>query len=292
MTTAANSYLYARPETLQEALALMAEAGSMVLAGGQTLIPRLASGLAAPSVLVDLAGLGGLKQIEVLDRDITIGSMVSLKQVIESTELLFHCPLLSQCAEKTATPAIRNRGTLVGNLAWADPASQLPVSAIALEAVFRVERAGGFRLVPAEQFFRGPNLTAVAAGEVVTHLHVKAFARQTGSSVSDVAQRQNSRALATAAAVITIDEAGLVAHASLAVGGCGDVPRRCSRAQDALIGSRVADAPGIAAATLRAYPPEEGRGVVDAAYAIAVLPVLLRNAVRDACSAAQSRSKE
>jgi carbon-monoxide dehydrogenase medium subunit len=233
-----------------------------------------------------------LKKIEVVDRNITIGSMVSLKQVIESTALLLDCPLLSQCAGKTATPSIRNRGTLVGNLAWADPASQLPVAAMALDVLFRIECAGAVRFVPAERFFRGPNLTVVANGEMVTHLHVKAFADRTGSSVSDVALRQNSRALATAAAVITIDDMGLVAHASLAVGGCGDVPRRCSRAEGALIGARVADAPEIAAATLRGDPPQKGSGVIDAAYAIAVLPVLLRNAVRDACSAALTRSMD
>jgi CO/xanthine dehydrogenase FAD-binding subunit len=101
-----------------------------------------------------------------------------------------------------------------------------------------------------------------------------------------VALRQNSRPLATAAAVITIDAAGRVEHASVAVSGCGDVPRRCAIAESNLIGSYVADAPEVAAAALRAHPPEKGKGVLDAGYAIAVLPVLLRNAVRDACSAA------
>jgi carbon-monoxide dehydrogenase medium subunit len=289
MTVPGDGFRYARPSTLEEALALMGEDGAMVLAGGQTLIPRLSAGIAAPKVLVDLGGLSDLKTIELSGQDLTIGSMVRLVDIIESATLGQHCPLLPQCARKTATPSVRNRGTLIGNLAWADPASQLPVAALALDAVFRIGRFGAFRMVPAKEFFLGPNLTVVAEGEMVTHVQVKAFQDRTGSNLSDVALRQNSRALATAAAVITIDAAGCVARASLAVGGCGDVPRRCSIAE--LIGSPVAEAPEIAAAALRANPPERGRGVLDAEYAIAVLPVLLRNAVRDACSGAQAYSR-
>jgi aerobic carbon-monoxide dehydrogenase medium subunit len=286
MTTLADGYRYARPSTLDEALALMGEAGAMVLAGGQTLIPRLTAGMVAPTLLVDLGGLSTLKRIELDGFEFTIGAMVSLADVIQSQALRRHCPLLTQAAQKTATPSIRNRGTLVGNLAWADPASQLPVAALAIDAVFRIARAGAYRVLPAQAFFSGPNRTAVAGDEMVTHLHFKAFPDRTGSGISDVALRQNSRALATAAAVISVNAAGRIEHASLAVGGCGDVPRRCGIAESNLIGSPIADAPGIAAAALRAHPPQKGKGVLDAEYAIAVLPVLLRDAVRDACSAA------
>jgi CO/xanthine dehydrogenase FAD-binding subunit len=288
MTTLADGYRYARPSTLEEALALMGEAGAMVLAGGQTLIPRLTAGTAAPNVLVDLGGLGKLKLIEINDLELTIGAMVSLADVIQSPVLRRHCPLLPQAAEKTATPSIRNRGTLIGNLAWADPASQLPVVALAIDAMFRLARAGSYRVLAAQAFFSGPNRTAAADDEMVTHLHFKAFPDRTGSGISDVALRQNSRALATAAAVISVNTAGRIERASLAVGGCGDFPRRCPLAESNLIGSQVADAPGIAAAALRTHPPQKGKGVLDAEYAIAVLPVLLRNAVRDACSAAQT----
>lgn len=287
MTMVAEGFRYARPTTLDEALHLMAEPGAMVLAGGQTLIPRLSSGLAEPKVLIDLGGLRELKLIQVMEDELAIGAMVSLTQVIASSTLQQKCPLLLQAAEKTATPSVRNRGTLVGNLAWADPASQLPVAALAIDAVFRIEREGGYRTVPAEEFFSGPNRTSVTDGEMVTHVHVKAFAERTGSGLADVAPRRNSRALATAAAVITLNAAGDVKQARLAVGGCGDVPRRCSRVEAALIGVSSADAPDSAAAALRAHPPQEGDGVLDAAYAITVLPVLLRNAVRDACTIAR-----
>jgi aerobic carbon-monoxide dehydrogenase medium subunit len=286
MTTLDDGYRYTRPSTLEEALALMGEAGAMVLAGGQTLIPRLASGTAAPKILVDLGGLRNLKRIELDGFELTIGAMVSLADVIRSPALQRHCPLLPQAAEKTATPAIRNRGTLIGNLAWADPASQLPVAALAMDAVFRIASSRSYRLLPAQAFFSGPNRTTVAGDEMVTHLHLKAVPDRTGSSISDVALRQNSRALATAAAVVTLDPAGRIESASLAVGGCGDVPRRCALAESDLIGATTPKAPGIAAASLRAHPPQKGKGVLDAEYAIAVLPVLLRDAVRDACSAA------
>jgi aerobic carbon-monoxide dehydrogenase medium subunit len=286
MTTLAHGYRYARPSTLDEALALMGEAGAMVLAGGQTLIPRLTAGIAAPKVLVDLGGLSKLKLIEMDGFELTVGAMVSLADVIQSPTLRRHCPLLPQAAEKTATPSIRNRGTLVGNLAWADPASQLPVVALAIDAVFRIARSRVYRVLPAQAFFSAPDRTAVAEDEMVTHLHFKAFPDRTGSSIADVALRQNSRALATAAAVITLDAADRIQRASLAIGGCGDMPRRCAIAESNLIGSSIADAPGIAAAALQAHPPAKGKGVLDAEYTIAVLPVLLRDAVREACSAA------
>jgi aerobic carbon-monoxide dehydrogenase medium subunit len=286
MTTVVDAYRYARPSTLEEALALIGEAGAVVLAGGQTLIPRLTSGVASPTVLVDLGGLGNLKRIELDGFELTIGAMVSLADVTRSPALREHCPLLPQAADKTATPSIRNRGTLVGNLAWADPASQLPVAALAMDAVFRIASLRSYRVIPAHEFFSGPNCTAVAGDEIITHLHFKAFPDRTGSSISDVALRQNSRALATATAVVTLNAAGRVERASLAVGGCGDVPRRCALAESDLIGSTTTAAPGIAAAALRAHPPQKGKGVLDADYAIAVLPVLLRDAVRDACSAA------
>jgi CO/xanthine dehydrogenase FAD-binding subunit len=286
MATLADGYRYTRPSTLEEALALMGEAGATVLAGGQTLIPRLTAGVVAPTLLVDLGGLSTLKRIELDGLALTIGAMVSLADVIQSPVLRRHCPLLPQAAEKTATPSIRNRGTLVGNLAWADPASQLPVVALAIDAVFRLARSGDYRVLPAQAFFSGPNRTAAAGDEMVTHLHLKAFPDRTGSGILDVALRQNSRALATAAAVITVDAAGRIERASLAVGGCGDVPRRCAIVEPNLIGSSITDAPGIADAGLRAHPPQKGEGVLDAEYAIAVLPVLLRDAVRDACCAA------
>jgi carbon-monoxide dehydrogenase medium subunit len=215
--------------------------------------------------------------------------MVSLTEVIGSTTLQQYCPLLPLCAAKTATPSVRNRGTLVGNLAWADPASQLAVAALAIGAVLRIGRGGAFRLVAAAEFFSSPYRTTLAADEMITHLHAAAFGERTGCGVADIAMRQNSRALATAAAVISLDASGCVVRAALAVGGCGDVPRRCSSAEAKLIGSLAADAPHVAAAALQADPPPKGAGVLDADYAIAVLPVLLRNAVRDACAFISSR---
>ncbi len=289
MTLLAANFRYVRPSTLAEALTTMGEAGAMVLAGGQTLIPRLSAGDVAPSVLVDLGSLGELKRIETDGGALTIGSMVTLAQVIASTALRQQCPLLPLCAAKTATPSVRNRGTLVGNLAWADPASQLAVAALAIDAVLRIGRGSTFRRVPAAVFFAAPYRTTLTAGEMVTHLHAATVGERTGCGVADIAMRQNSRALATAAAVITFDSAERVTHAALAVGGCGDVPRRCSSAEAKLIGSSAADAPSVAASALQADPPPKGAGVLDADYAIAVLPVLLRKAVRDACAFISTR---
>jgi carbon-monoxide dehydrogenase medium subunit len=283
MTGAPQGFRYARPSTLAAALNYLTEDRAIILAGGQTLIPRLASGLESPGVLVDLGGLGQLRRIEGDAGGVTIGAMVRLAEAAKSAVLKEHAPLLVDCVEKTATPAIRNRGTLVGNLACADPASQLPVVAVALNAVFRLERLSGARLVPAESFFIGPNATAAQADEIITHVSFDAAA---AAALTFVALRQNSRALATAVVVVSLDRANRIERASIAVGGCGDVPRRCRSVEAKLAGLPHEAAADRAAQALIADPPSRGRGVLDADYAIAVLPALLRRAVGQACARA------
>ena len=277
-------FRYVKPSTLEEALVEMAQDGAMILAGGQTLIPRLAAGMGSPKILVDIGGLSELRKIQADGNTISIGSMVRLGEAAASILIKNRCRLLADCAEKTATPAIRNRGTLVGNLAWGDPASQLAVVAVALGAVFRLCRRDEFRHVAAEAFFVSANVTAVGPDELVSHLFVDGLGERTGSGLSFVSLRQNSRALATATAVITIDNGGIIERVSLAIGGCGDVPRKCRSVEAVLLGLPFEAAPDAAAAALIANPPPLGAGVLDSEYAVLVLPALMRRAIRDASS--------
>ena len=277
-------FRYVKPSTLEEALVEMAQDGAMILAGGQTLIPRLAAGMGSPKILVDIGGLSELRKIEADGNTISIGSMVRLGEAAASILIKNRCRLLADCAGKTATPAIRNRGTLVGNLAWGDPASQLAVVAVALGAVFRLCRRDEFRHVAAEAFFVSANVTAVGPDELVSHLFVDGLGERTGSGLSFVSLRQNSRALATATAVITIDNGGIIERVSLAIGGCGDVPRKCRSVEAVLLGLPFEAAPDAAAAALIANPPPLGAGVLDSEYAVLVLPALMRRAIRDASS--------
>ena len=227
---------YIRPTQLSEALAAIAQPGAVLIAGGQALIPRLSAGTTQPSCLIDLGAVSGLKTIE-FSAGVIIGAMVSLTELVESPTIALHAPLLQLCAAKTATPTVRNRATLVGNLVVADPASQLPTAMIALGAQFLLQRAGGRRWidailqrssgqrwVDAEDFFTGPNQTVIAADEIVTHVRLPTLPLRSGSGVSDVSPRRNSRPLATASAVVALDTQDRIDHVRLAVSGCGRHP--------------------------------------------------------------------
>jgi carbon-monoxide dehydrogenase medium subunit len=279
---------YVRPTLLDDALAAMARPGAVVIAGGQTLIPRLTTGTARPMWLVDLSAIPELRIIDG-SAGVIIGAMVSLTDLLESATLAKLAPLLWLCAAKTATPTVRNRATLVGNLVVADPASQLPTAMIALGAQLLLQRVGGRRWMDAEDFFIGPNQTITAADEIVTHIRLPTLPIRSGSGVSDISPRRNSRPLATASAVVAIDAQNRVEHVRLSVSGCGDIPRRCRPVEDGLLGVDLCHAPDKAHVLLTEHALPPGRGVLDAEYATLVLPVLMRRAVRAACAVAEAK---
>lgn len=279
---------YTRPTRLDEALAAIAQPGAVVIAGGQSLIPRLVSGVIVPTLLVDLSAMPELGSID-FTPDVMIGAMVSLTSVIESDSLADRCPLIRQVAVKTATPTIRNRATLVGNLVVADPASQLPTAMIALGATLLLQRSGSKQWVDAEAFFVGPNLSIAGIDEIVTHIRIPCLPVRAGCGITDVASRRNSRALATATAIVAMEGNDRISFARLSVSGCGDVPTRCRSVENALLGADLAGAPDIAMSMLGPALPPFSRGVLDAEYAAMVLPALMRRSVDAACASARTK---
>jgi carbon-monoxide dehydrogenase medium subunit len=166
----APSFAYAKPATLADALQLLGQPGAKVLAGGQSLIPSLNMRLSAPELLVDITGLPGLSEIKVSNGSLSIGALVTHARIEKSPEVKAHVPLLHQAAPHVAHAAIRNRGTLGGSLALADPAAEYPACAVALEAVIVIAGKKGERRVKAAEFFKGlfetdlkPNELLVAA---------------------------------------------------------------------------------------------------------------------------------
>jgi carbon-monoxide dehydrogenase medium subunit len=313
---------YLRPTLLKDALAAIAQPGAVIMAGGQTLIPRLVSGTSLPTMLVNLCAISELRSIDckpnmhsgpsygrfrerlsdalaaLLERlscrekaagSVIIGAMVTLTSLIESDALFQRCPLIRQAASKTATPTIRNRATLVGNLVVADPASQLPTVMIALGATLLLQRAGGQRWVSAEEFFLGPNQSDTGVDEIVTHVRIPDLPAHAGCSITDVAPRRNSRPLATATAIVGLDEEKRISFARLSVSGCGDVPRRCRTLEDALRGLDFTRAPDVAKSMLGSMLPIPGKGVLDADYAVMVLPALMRRSIVAACASARPK---
>jgi carbon-monoxide dehydrogenase medium subunit len=166
----APSFAYAKPRTLAEALELLAThgEGARILAGGQSLIPSLNMRLSAPELLVDITGISGLNKITTSGKSVTIGALVTHSQIEKSPDIRKRVPLLAEAAKHVAHVAIRNRGTLGGSLALADPAAEYPACAVALDGVFTISSLRGERQVKASEFFKGLFETDLGAGEILT----------------------------------------------------------------------------------------------------------------------------
>jgi carbon-monoxide dehydrogenase medium subunit len=163
----APSFAYAKPRTLEEAFPLLERPGARILAGGQSLIPALNMRLSAPELLIDIGGLTRLKDISLQPGGLRIGALVTHAEIERSAEVRRLVPLLAEAAPHIAHPAIRNRGTLGGSLALADPAAEYPACALALNATLILQNRKTERRVPASSFFKGLFETDIRPGEIL-----------------------------------------------------------------------------------------------------------------------------
>jgi carbon-monoxide dehydrogenase medium subunit len=185
-------FAYAKPRSLAEALELLQRPGAKILAGGQSLIPSLNMRLSSPELLVDITGLKGLAKIEVRDGAVRIGALCTHTSVERSPEVREHLPLLAEAVAHIAHPAIRNRGTLGGSLALADPNAELPACALALDAVMIVAGRKGERRVPAGAFFKALFETDLAPDEILVGAE---FPKAPKSVFLELARRQGDYAI-------------------------------------------------------------------------------------------------
>jgi carbon-monoxide dehydrogenase medium subunit len=188
----APSFAYSKPASLREALELLERPGATILAGGQSLIPSLNMRLSSPELLVDINGLPGFSKIEVLSSGVRIGCLVTHAQIEKSPEVRKHAPLLAQAAPHIAHPAIRNRGTLGGSLALADPAAEYPACALALNATFVIVGRKGERKVKAAEFFKGLFETDLQPGEILAAVE---FPRADKAVFVELARRHGDYAI-------------------------------------------------------------------------------------------------
>jgi len=163
----APSFAYAKAKSLGEAFELLERPGARILAGGQSLIPSLNMRLAAPELLVDITGVKDLRSIDLRPGGLRIGALATHAEIGKSDQVARHAPLLAQAVPHIAHPAIRNRGTLGGSLALADPAAEYPACALALNATIVLAHRRGERRVPASKFFKGLFETDIRSGEIV-----------------------------------------------------------------------------------------------------------------------------
>jgi carbon-monoxide dehydrogenase medium subunit len=233
---------YLAPRSVDEALAALREHGdeAKVLAGGQSLIPILALRLAHPSVLVDIGGLDELKQLSA-NATLTIGAGVTQRRAERDTAVAASAPLLAEALPAIAHPQIRNRGTVGGSIAHADPAAELPAVMLVLDATMMVRGAEGTRAIAAPDFFRSYLETAIGPDELLIDVRVPAVRGQrVGWSFQEISRRHGDFALAGAATQIELDADDRVSTARIAFCGVGSTPVRVDAATDALVG-RVLD---------------------------------------------------
>lgn len=240
---------YFRPASLDEALALLAEHGgdAKPLAGGQSLIPAMNFRLATPAVLVDLNGISELSYINSDAGDIRIGGMTRQRTVERSALVSERVPLIAETMPHIAHPAIRNRGTIGGSLAHADPAAELPAVMLALNARFTVSSQAGAREVEADEFFMGLFTTAVQPGELLTDIRIPPPPSHSGFAFQEISRRHGDFALVGVAAVVSLDAGANCADARIALLSVGDRPMRAVEAANTLRGQRPS-AESIAAA--------------------------------------------
>jgi carbon-monoxide dehydrogenase medium subunit len=287
------SFEYCVPDTLDETLELLAKHGSeaKLLAGGQSLIPSMNFRVLQPAMLIDINRLEAMDSIQVNNQGgVTIGAMARQAQLEHDPVIAEQMPLLHETLPNIAHPQIRNRGTIGGSLVHADPASELPVYALARDARMHLRSSQDDRWVEATEFFLGMFTTALNPDEMLIEIDLTPLPAGAGWSFQEVARRRGDYALMGVAATIVIGSDGLCEQACLVYLNAGDGPVRASRAEAILIG----ETPGVevfeAAATVAAEEEIDPFGSVHATIEFQrhLAHVLTRRALQTALERAQN----
>ena len=236
-------FAYVRADTLDDVFRVLDQHGdgARILAGGQSLMATLNMRLSAPEVLVDIGRVAGLAGIEDAGDTIRIGAMTRHVEVETSDRVADHAPLLASAMPHIAHPAIRNRGTFGGSIAFADPAAELPACSVALGARMSIAGRDGTRTVEADAFFRGLYETAVGPGEILTAVEVPKIAPGWKSGFTELARRHGDYAIIGLAAQVEI-LGGRFGGGRLVFFGAGDRPISAVRTTALLDGETWSDA--------------------------------------------------
>ncbi|MDE0383686.1 MAG: FAD binding domain-containing protein [Defluviicoccus sp.] len=283
---------YVRADSVAATCAALAAAGPgeehKIVAGGQTLVPLMAMRLARPTLLVDIDGIG-LDGISRSDGTVAIGAMTRQRAAELSPAVRESLPLLAKALGFVGHLQTRNRGTVGGSLVHGDPAAEIPLVAVALDAELEAEGTGGRRAYPAAAFFEAPMITAIAADECLVEARFPTWGgERIGTGFHEVASRSGDFAIVAAAAQLALDGDGRCARIAAALGGVAPVPVRLPALEDALGGGRLEDGEIDAALACvdGAIEPDDDLHAT-AAYRGRVARVLLGRAIREARDEAQ-----
>ena len=275
---------YHRAGSVDEVVALLGEYAdeAKVLAGGQSLVPLLSLRLARPAHLLDINRVAALSSIE-NGNGLTVGAMVRHRAIERSDVVRTANPLLAHAVRFIGHSAIRNRGTVGGSIAHADPAAELPAILLALDGEVEARSTRGTRTIPAPAFFEGFLTTSLEPDELLTAVRVPALLAGTGWSFQEFSRRSGDFAIVGVAATVRLDSNGKVADARLAFSGVDQVPVRATTAESVLTGATPSDDLWKSAAHAAASPLEPASDIHgSAAYRKHLAAVLAERALREA----------
>jgi carbon-monoxide dehydrogenase medium subunit len=237
----AASFAYHRPDTVEEAVALLDEYGddAKILAGGQSLVPLLAMRLTSFENLVDISRVAELQSIDLEDGGVRIGAATPHAFVGMDDEVADSVPLLTLSTPHIGHFQIRTRGTLCGAIAHADPAAEYAAVALTLDASMEATSSRGRRQIPASEFFSGLWTTSLEADEILTSVHFPVWSGRCGFSIDEFARRHGDFANAGATVALELDGDDHVVHCGIGLLGLGSTPRRATFAEDAITGRAI-----------------------------------------------------
>jgi aerobic carbon-monoxide dehydrogenase medium subunit len=275
---------YACPTSVAEAVALLAshDGEAKPLAGGQSLVPMLAFRVASPTLLVDLRKVAELRQITITNEGVALGAMVRWREILDDARLRTAHPLLVAAVAHVAHYQIRNRGTVGGGMAHADPAAEMPGIAVTCEVKIAVAGKAGARVIAAADFFQGPLMTALRPDEIITEIRLPPWPAKRRFGFQEFARRRGDFAMA-AAAVFYDEDGGKARNAHVGAIGVADRPLRLKAAEDAINGTSIDEAviaKAEAAASAAVDPADDIHA--SGAYRKALIGVMVERALRDA----------
>jgi carbon-monoxide dehydrogenase medium subunit len=278
---------YQAPATLGEAVQILSDnaGAAKAIAGGQSLIPILAFRLASPNILVDLNGIAGLDDITIGEAGISIGAMVRWRALENHAGLRSACPLIPAAVGHIAHYQIRNRGTIGGSLAHADPAAEMPGIAAACDAQIEIVGKTGLRKVDAQDFFLGPLTTCLAHDELITAIHFPPWPAARRWAFEEFSQRRGDFAFAGIALYYDERPDGIIENAHVGVIGATHIPRRLAAVEDTLNGRKFSDTIVAFAAKTASSSVEPDEDIhASAAYRRALVGTLVERALMAAAS--------
>ncbi len=282
-------FQYHRPRTIEEALALLKEVGDdgKILAGGQSLMPLMNFRLAQPAHLIDINFIEGMDYVRSENGSIKIGCLARQSRLLDDPLIRQRCSLLAEALGYVGHEQTRNRGTLCGSLAHADPASELPAVLLALDGSVTVGNSTGKRAIAARDFFQSYLTTALASDEMVLEASVPEQPARAGSSFMEFARRCGDFAV-VGVAVVLVPDKERISDARIALTGVGDKPWRERKLEEALIGKKAsAELFGTAANEVAASIRPNSDIHASESYRRSLARVLTRRALTDAWNKAR-----